>query len=126
MSSSERDLRQIEKLGYLKNQLNNFNVPYYATGETIKQFPSDFNQFPYPRFFRGIVKSDYPVILDREPGYSKVYSTKSYDYKEGLNDKAANYFFQIPCSTVLPPQNEKTWSNREFHMNNNCIYNGQE
>jgi hypothetical protein len=117
--------QQIKKLALIKNELNDYSKPYYATGNTIKQFHTDFNQFPYPRFYRGEYNNSHPIILDREPGYAKMVKTVKYDNDIGIIKTPAPYFFQMAASTVLPLKNSEKWDSREFHLNKSCVFAGQ-
>jgi hypothetical protein len=45
---------------------------YYATNDTVKKFTTDFDSFPYERYFRGQYDESKPVIIDRYAGYRKV------------------------------------------------------
>ena len=53
-------------------QKNNPNRAYYATNKTVKKFTTDFDNFPYSRWYRGQNQESRPVIIDREAGYNKI------------------------------------------------------
>ncbi len=94
----------------LINMKNNYAVPYYANWHTVKNFETDMNIFPYPRFYRGKFNSSEPIIMDRIAGYREQlsdrywrdnipnkYTTNSYNRKNNSSS-----CFELACSTVLP------------------------
>ena len=54
----------------MKNKVN-YSTPYYATNKTVLNISTDFNNFPYNRWYRGIASVPVPIIIEREAGYSK-------------------------------------------------------
>jgi len=72
---------------------------YYANDKTITTVPTDMDEFPYQRWYRGISTSNYPVIIEREAGYHVVQE------KEKVKQEKSEYprhVFAAACSTVLP------------------------
>jgi len=43
--------------------------PYYATASQAKSVTTDYDTFPYPRWFRGIPSSTVPIVAEREAGW---------------------------------------------------------
>lgn len=110
----------------------NYKTPYYANNNTVKKCITDFDVFPYTRWYRGVATSDNPIIIEREAGYRKVQQslteeqknnmkyryTTSNTFKEdtggkqmlGLNgffnatepSQQINHCFQAACSTNYP------------------------
>lgn len=118
----ENTTNQIKNLIPLKERKNNFSLPYYANKNTITAFPTDITDFPYTRFYRGIYNMNEPIIFDREPGLSKKLFYKIQNKKEGLVTKPAPYFFEYPCSTVVPPQNiDPIGLPYGFRMSKGCV-----
>jgi hypothetical protein len=79
-------------------------VPFYATTCDTASIITDFDTFPYPRFFRGKFDSDKPIVLERESGFrnrrDNCYRTvqcKGDDLRE-----YPNHCFEVACSTVFP------------------------
>ena len=60
-SNIENIRRQIEK----KNNGN----PYFVTEKESKSVITDFDHFPYNRWWRGIAGSCNPVVIERESGW---------------------------------------------------------
>jgi len=106
----------------LIDKKNNYNIPYYATKNTIKQFPTDMNVFPYTRYYRGIYNLPMPVIFDRKVGYRKIDYPKIYDYNEGIINSPAEYYFQIPCSTTLQPVFSENNRDIPFQNSKRCVF----
>ena len=95
-----------DPLDFLKEQKNNFNVPYYARAVTIHRFPTDMGEFPYRRFYRQDRHVPYPVIFDREPGVAKRAFLPLYPIEPvaGVQRGLSSYTFQRAASTVVPPR----------------------
>lgn len=65
------------------NNINNINLhniqeqikrkkmscPFFATTEDSKSVITDYDTFPYPRYFRGDPKSSFPIVAEREAGW---------------------------------------------------------
>jgi hypothetical protein len=80
----------------------NRDVPYYATISTATSVLTDYNQFPYYRWFRGQYKSSEPIVAEREAGWCM----RDDDCRDGgkTGDKCdyPHHCFEAPCSTVYP------------------------
>jgi len=50
----------------------NYSEAYYATNKTVKNINTDFDNFPYNRWYRGISTYTDPIIIEREAGYSNI------------------------------------------------------
>jgi hypothetical protein len=59
--SSHLELQIKKKLDY--------NTPYYGKLGEVLYAETDFDNFPYNRFFRGVFNNPNPVIYDRKAGY---------------------------------------------------------
>ena len=110
----------IENAKYLKNKSN----PYYARQHDTRKIVTDFDHFPYPRFYRGIHTFDHPVIIEREAGYRK---QEQSCYKEKLytNPTYPNHCFEGPASVVYPcyPEYLRKYSDKaemEIMLNRVC------
>lgn len=91
---------------------NNYAVPYYANWHTVKNFETDMNIVPYPRFYRGKFDNPRPIIMERAAGYREQlsdrywkdtvpnkYMTDATAYQKKNNSISC---FETACSTVLP------------------------
>ena len=43
--------------------------PYFATQKEAMSVTTDYDVFPYPRYFRGVATSSEPIVAEREAGY---------------------------------------------------------
>jgi hypothetical protein len=62
----------------MRNKVN-YSQAYYATNKTVKNIRTDFDNFPYNRWYRGIASNSTPVIIEREAGYRNVKLCKPAD-----------------------------------------------
>jgi hypothetical protein len=85
--------------------LKNACTPYFTSADTIMSSITDYDTFPYPRWYKGVYNSQTPIIDKRQAGYHAM------DYKKTLfsntitcctNQETPTIEFQIPCSTILP------------------------
>jgi hypothetical protein len=111
----------IDQAKYLKNKSN----PYYATTKDVRQIETDFDHFPYKRFYRGVYNSPKPVIIEREAGYRQIEPTC---YKEKLIVKSEypKHCFEGPASVVYPcyPEYLRKYSDKaemEIMLNRVCV-----
>ncbi len=45
------------------------STPYYATTKQAVSVITDYDTFPYPRYFRGIAEMSEPIVAEREAGW---------------------------------------------------------
>ena len=92
-------------------QKNNPNRAYYATNKTVKKFTTDFDNFPYSRWYRGQNQESRPVIIDREAGYNRIHDcfpVNQVYYNKTSTQEFANTHnlfdlcWETACSTVMP------------------------
>ena len=92
---------------FIKEQIerkNNYNIPYYATVNSIKKVTTDFDHFPYTRHFRGVYHQSKPHVLEREAGYRARHDLCYTPIVGGAFVSAGepNHQFQQPANTVIP------------------------
>jgi len=111
----------LEKAKYMKNS----STVYYATQENTRQSITDFDHFPYKRFYRGVHDSSVPVIMERQAGYRKI---ESPCYQEKIITKPfyPNHCFEGPASVVYPcyPEYLRKYSDKaemEIMLNKVCV-----
>lgn len=76
--------------------------PFYATSSDALGAMTDFDTFPYPRWFRGKYELTTPIVAEREAGwrprrdgcYAISYPQKKLPYP--------NHCFASACSVVFP------------------------
>jgi len=56
---------------HIRDQINRkkSSTPYYATTKEAVSVLTDYDTFPYPRYFRGIAESSVPIVAEREAGW---------------------------------------------------------
>jgi len=113
--------KNIEFAKYLKNSSN----IYYANQNDVRQVITDFDHFPYQRFYRGVHTSEHPIIIEREAGYRKLEPSC---YKEKLVTKSEypKHCFEGPASVVYPcyPDYLRKYSDKaelEIMLNRVCV-----
>jgi hypothetical protein len=132
-------LQSIKKNTKLINDRNLSNVrqmieaktnylPYYATESTIKGVITDYDTFPYPRFFRGVYNSSTPIIAEREAGFRQRYDTCYKDRKTCTEPCEVQpvHCFESACSTVFPcyPANLQKYADQDLldvMLNKACV-----
>ena len=62
------------------------SIPYYATTKQAVSVITDYDTFPYPRYFRGVPEMSEPIIADREAGWRPRHDN-SYESKVQLDLK---------------------------------------
>ena len=102
--------------------------PYFATVGTAGSVITDFDHFPYNRYFRGVYSSPTPIVAEREAGFrprhDSCYSVKIPDNHE--TSPYPNHCFESACSTVYPcyPSYLAKYSDRDalnVQLNKACI-----
>lgn len=96
--SREKNIKFIREEILKKNSTD----PYHV-GNMIYCVNNDYDEFPYPRWFQGQVKSDKPFIAEREAGWAPKNTFKPKIPKEEV--KKLTTCFQNPCSIVFPCYN---------------------
>lgn len=78
--------------------------PSLTTREEASNVITDFDHFPYKRFYRGVYNSDKPVLIEREAGYRPLRNTcyQFVDCKPLPPMDPPKVCFQFPCSTNYP------------------------
>jgi hypothetical protein len=95
-------------INIVRQQINrklDYNSPLYmnqySNGEIIYRTITDFDHFPYKRFFRGVYDKSYPIIMEREAGFRPI-DNQCYKKLSLPNIVKPDYCFQYPCSTITP------------------------
>ena len=77
--------------------------PFYATVHNSESVITDYDVFPYPRWFRGVYNSDRPIVAEREAGFRQrddnCYKTVQCDRDDF---EYPNHCFEVACSTIFP------------------------
>lgn len=102
----------------IRSQINSKknSEPYYSTANEAKEVITDYDTFPYPRYFRGIPEVTTPIVAEREAGWRTRHDSCYKFHKPDLPcEIIPNLCFQAPCSTVYPcyPQYLKKYTDKE-------------
>ena len=104
------------------------NGPYLATIQQSSEVLTDYDTFPYPRWFRGVPNSSRPIVAEREAGWRPRHDScyRVLEPKVGDENLYPNHCFQGPCSTTYPcyPEALRRYSDRnalEVILNRSCI-----
>ena len=125
--SNNLNIRNIANIRYQINNKKGCNG-YYSTDITNKNVITDYDSFPYNRWFRGEYNMNTPIIAEREAGwrprnemcYSSDFITDETRRKHGNINPA--HYFQPPCSVVYPKYvSENDLSLSEVKLNENCV-----
>jgi hypothetical protein len=98
-------------------QAKKMSLPYYSTANQAMEVVTDYDTFPYPRYFRGVANSTLPIVAEREAGW-RMRRDECYKVIEPDNlpkKDPPNLCFQAPCSTVYPcyPEYLTKYSDKE-------------
>jgi hypothetical protein len=79
-------------------------APFLATINQTAEVITDYDTFPYPRWFRGVPQSSHPIIAEREAGW-RTRQDQCYRVLQPMVDVSCtypNHCFEAACSTVFP------------------------
>jgi hypothetical protein len=106
---------------FIKQQidLKNSSNPYFVN-QSIYSIRNEYDEFPYPKWFKGIAESEKPIIADREAGWIPK-RTKPIIKKEVKENH--EHCFQTACSTIYPCYSQ---DNSYLFNNKACINLGHQ
>lgn len=96
-------------------------APHYATVQQATQVLTDFDTFPYPRWFRGVPTSDRPIVAEREAGWRPRHDDCYKAMTTGQQVNHQNLCYQSACSTVYPCYPTSKINDEAIMLNNACI-----
>lgn len=104
---------------------NSYGKSFYGTNKTIGKVITDFDDFTYDRFYRGVYQIDKPVIIEREAGYRLV-ENNCYKNTPSFKPEYPKHCFEAPCSTVYPcyPEYLRRYADKEqldLFLNRKCV-----
>ena len=112
----------------IRNEINRKKGcdPYFATSPITTNVVTDYDNFPYKRYFRGVPSSYKPIVAEREAGWRKR-EDQCYNKQNIFTEISyPNHCFETACSTVYPcyPEYLAKYSDREalnVMLNKSCI-----
>ena len=101
---TNNNINTVQKLIELKKK----SQPYYTSTDDASNIMTDYDNFPYTRWFRGVYNSSVPIVAEREAGW-RIRNDSCYEYKpeKPKENVYPNNCFEYPCSTVFPCKNTK-------------------
>lgn len=119
-------------LHHVRQQIELAKQPYptRATVQQGSQVLTDYDTFPYTRWWRGNPNSTRPIIAEREAGWrprhDNCYNRQSPPISDQQPIPYPNHCFQAACNTVYPcyPEYMKTHTEHnlmETMLNKACI-----
>ncbi len=103
----------------------NYNRPYYPTLDEVTAVVTDFDTFPYPRYFRGNYMDSEPRVFEREAGF-RTRQDNCYRQFCPVEYTRPQFCYQNSCSTVLPcrPKEQAEYASKleyDLIMKRGCI-----
>ena len=106
----EKNIDHIKKQIVLKNSSN----PYYVN-QSIYTVRNEYDEFPYPRWYKGVAESVKPTIADREAGWiPKRIKAPIKQQPQPLPETC----FQSACSVIYPCYAQ---DNSYLYLNKACV-----
>ena len=79
------------------------SYPFLASSTLVINSPTDIDEWPYHRYFRGKRDSYDPIVWDRAAGFRHLENDGP--PSKPPKEWKTNLCFQYPCSTILPCEN---------------------
>lgn len=91
-------------------------LPYLATKKEASNILTDYDVFPYPRYFRGVPTSSVPIVAEREAGWRPRHDDCYKVLQPPSEPSYPNHCYQAPCSTTYPcyPEYLAKYADREL------------
>ena len=104
----------------------NGSAPYLATKKEASDILTDYDVFPYPRYFRGVPTSSVPIVAEREAGWRPRHDDCYKVLQPPSKINYPNHCYQAACSTVYPcyPEYLTKYADKELLnviLNKACI-----
>ena len=94
--------------------------PYLATVSQASSVLTDYDTFPYPRWFRGIPRSTRPVVAEREAGWRQRHDNCYKVLQPEMAVPRPNHCFQSACNLTRPCYPQPS-SEKHFDAMDSCI-----
>jgi hypothetical protein len=100
--------------------------PFLATINDAAQTITDYDTFPYPRWFRGVPESSQPIVAEREAGWRTRYDDCYSVERPLIPEPYPDHCFEAACSIVYPcrPKFFQKYADREaieIAINDACL-----
>ena len=115
-------------VNFVRDQINRkkSSSPYLATEQQSMSVSTDYDSFPYTRWFRGVPGRSEPTVAEREAGWmlrnDKYY--KASKISDVWKPQPPNHCFQSACSTVRPchPKPDRTELHEVYNKSCNVSF----
>ena len=103
MSRFTADMNE-RSIEYVRRQIERKNspLPYYANSLSSRHVITDYDHWPYDRWFRGVYYFSEPVIAEREAGWRPQQQSCYNILPPPTRVEEPRYCFEAPCSTNFP------------------------
>lgn len=78
-----------------------YSTPYYGRLGDVVRSETDFDNFPYNRFYRSVYNSPYPAVYSRKAGY-RVLENEKYKCPTGTDVYNPDLCFMPAATTTYP------------------------
>jgi hypothetical protein len=100
--------------------------PFHATVAQSASVLTDFDTFPYPRYYRGIPETSVPIVAEREAGWRERHDSCYQPKIPHQLPLYPNHCFSTSCSSTAPcyPEYASRYADLEqmqLFLNNKCI-----
>lgn len=104
--SKQTPLINNRNIDNVRMQINmkNLSMPYHATVKQSAGVLTDYDTFPYPRWYRGVYYSPVPIVSEREAGW-RPRRDNCYRMNKPCDNSTISYpnhCFESACSVVYP------------------------
>jgi hypothetical protein len=120
------DELNVRNINYIRQQIaeKKRSSPYRTTIVQAGGVVTDYDEFPYRRYFRGVAESTVPIVAEREAGWrprhDNCYSVNKPAVREP--NPYPNHCFSAACSTVFPCyMSENAGDADTIRLNRSCI-----
>ena len=94
--------QNIQKLIYKKEKSTPFYGSIQQNNSTSNEVITDYDNFPYTRWYRGRPDFIQPIVAEREAGFRTIENRCYTDPICKKKEESSYTCFQKPCSTVIP------------------------
>lgn len=102
------------------------DTPFFGTINNVAEEVTDFDHFPYTRFYRGAYNSADPISLEREAGFRPIMNGCYTSKQCSSHNITPNHCFEAACSVTYPchPKTLTRFADREallVQLNDRCV-----
>lgn len=98
----------------------NSEYTFMSNGTNIRKITTDYDHYPYTRWFRGVYYYPDPIVAEREAGFRPIENVCYGNVQPYTPEPESRACFEAPCNTIFPVYCPKDRPNTAI-MNKNCI-----